>query len=99
MSNISKLQAKHELWQRGFLRWKCHSVQQEMYDLFYNSENNSILVWLLARQSGKSVLLVILALEQAIRKPNQIIKLITDTKLHCRSIFEKIFIEMLADCP
>jgi hypothetical protein len=99
MSNISKLQAKHELWRRGFLRWKCHVVQQEMYDLFYNSEDNSILVWLLARQSGKSVLLAILALEAALKKPNSIIKLVTDTKIHVRSIFEKIFIELLEDCP
>lgn len=96
---ISKQDAISELWRRGNLRWKLHSVQKEMYDLFYNSKPNSVLVWLLARQSGKSYLLAIIALEYALRQKNVIVKLITDTKLHLQSIFEPIFKELLVDCP
>ena len=88
-----------ELWSRGSLLYKCHEVQKEMYNIFYNSPKNSTLVWLLARQSGKSYLLSILALEQALRKKNSIIKIVTDTKLHIKSIVEPIFKELLADCP
>lgn len=98
-TEISKQAAKAELFRRGILKWKCHPVQKEMYDVFYNSPKNSTLVWLLARQSGKSYLLGILALEQAYRQSNSIIKLLTDTKLHIKSIFEKIFEELLSDCP
>lgn len=98
-NKVSKQQALHELWRRGILKFKCHSVQLEMYNLFYNAKDNTTLTWLLARQSGKSYLLAILALEQALKKPNSIIKLLTDTKVHVRSIFEKIFIELLEDCP
>jgi hypothetical protein len=96
---ISSREAKNELWRRGCLVFKCHEVQKEMYELFYKSEPHTVHVWLLARQSGKSVLLAILALEAALRAPNSVVKLLTDTKVHLESIFEKIFQELLADCP
>ena len=40
-----------------------------------------------------------MALEQALRQPNSVIKLVTDTKLHIKTIFEQIFTELLKDCP
>ena len=89
--SLSKADALGELWGRGDLSWKCHPIQEEMYKIFYNAPAHSTLVWLLARQSGKSYLLAILALEQANRQGNSIVKLVTDTKLHLKSIFEMIF--------
>jgi phage terminase large subunit len=99
VSNVSKKEAISELWRRGNLKWKCHSVQKEMYERFYSAEKNSVSCWLLSRQSGKSYLLAILALEAALQKPFSIIKLVTDTKVHLKSIFEPIFNELLQDCP
>lgn len=99
IKKISKKDATDELWRRGILIFKCHQVQREMYNRFYAASPNSTLVWLLSRQSGKSFLLGILALEHALKKPHSIVKLLTDTKLHVRSIFEKIFEELLRDCP
>lgn len=96
---MTELERKAELWRRGNLIWKCHPIQKEMYKVFYGSPERSRLVWLLARQSGKSYLLAILALEQANRETNSIVKMVTDTKLHLKSIFEKIFEELLMDCP
>lgn len=96
---INKSQAIAELWSRGELSWKCHAVQKEMRSVFYNADDNATLVWLLARQSGKSVELAILALEQCLRKPNSIVKLLTDTKLHAHNIFDPIFMMLLEDCP
>lgn len=95
----NKKQLIAELWLRGNLSWKCHSIQKEMYDIFYGAKKRSNLVWLLARQSGKSTLLAILALEQALRQKNSVVKLVTDTKLHVKTVFEKIFEELLQDCP
>jgi hypothetical protein len=97
--SLSKADAIAEFWNRGNLKYKCHPIQKEMYNIFYSAEPHSTLVWLLARQTGKSYLLGILALEQARRVPNSIVKMVTDTKLHLKSIFEKIFEELLADCP
>lgn len=96
---LAKEQARNELWRRGYLRWKCHTVQQEMYDVFYGAAKRSTLVWVLARQSGKTWLLVFLGLEQAIRQPNSVIKFVTDTKDHAETIVLPIFEEVLKDCP
>jgi len=89
----------YTFWKTGFLKYKLHSGQKEMYDIFYGSPRRSILVWLISRQFGKSYTLAILALEQAIKKEDSIVKLVTDTKIHVKSIFEKIFKEILSDCP
>lgn len=99
MSSISKREIKDELWRRGVLVHLMHSVQKEMYMIYENANPQSTLVWLLARQSGKSYLLAILALTEAIRNPNSIIKLLTDTKLHVQTIFEPLFREILESCP
>lgn len=95
----TKQQVKNELWRRGELEFLCHVVQKEMREIFYKSQNHSILAWLLSRQSGKSTLMCILALEAGLRKPNSVIKLITDTKVHAKMIFGPIFNELLATCP
>lgn len=94
-----KIDKIHELWRRGILHWKCHEVQKEMYDVFANAEKYSTLYWLLARQSGKSFLMALIAIEQALKKPNSVIKLLTDTKVHLESIYEPLFKEVLIDCP
>lgn len=86
-------------WSRGELSWKLHSVQKEMYDIFQKSPKHSTLVWVLARQSGKTWELACLALEQAIKKPNAIIKFVTDTKLHAETILLPVIEDLLKDCP
>lgn len=96
---LTKQELIAESWRRGFLYYKCHSVQREMYKTFYESKDNSTLVWLLARQSGKTVLLAILALEQALKKPNSIVKILTDTKIHMETIFIPVMNELLVECP
>jgi PBSX family phage terminase large subunit len=98
-SKLSRREVIGELWRRGSLAYKCHPIQKEMYELFYSSPNFTTMIWLLGRQSGKSYLLAILALEAALREPNSIVKLVTDTKLHIKMIFEPIFNELLDDCP
>lgn len=99
MSNLTKAEIRAALWERGILEWKLHPVQKEMYNIFLSAEANSILVWLLARQTGKSYCLTVIACEQAMRKPKSIIKLLTDTKLHVESIFLPLFDQVLDDCP
>lgn len=96
---LSKLAIKHELWRRGLIHYKMHAVQKEMYDIFTKASPGSTLVWLLARQTGKSYCLGLIAVLQCLGKPNSIVKLLTDTKLHVRTIFEPIFREIFEDCP
>lgn len=99
MAEVNKLALKHELWRRGLIHYKFHSVQKELWDVYSNSSEGSTLVWLLARQTGKSYCLGLIAILQCLEKPNSIVKLLTDTKLHARTIFEPIFREIFVDCP
>ena len=99
LPKISKQQAKYELWRRGELSWKMHSVQKELHNLYKNSGENQIMVWLLSRQTGKSFCLALLACMECVTKPNAIVKLLTDTKVHAQTIFEPLFREILEDCP
>ncbi len=70
----------------------------ECYDIQVSNETN---LYLLANGlvTHNSVLLAILALEQAYRKPNSIIKILTDTKVHAKNIFQPIFQMLTEDCP
>ncbi len=99
MADNKKIAIKHELWRRGELSWKMHSGQTEMYKIYKNAKPNSTLVWLISRRFGKSYMLTVIALEQAIQNKNNIIKIVTDTKLHAKSIFNPIFRDVLVDCP
>lgn len=100
MSNkLTKQQVKDELWRRGELGWKCHKVQLEMRDIYYKSEGNTTHVWLLSRQTGKSYLISLIAIEQALRTSNAVVKILTDTKIHVEKIIVPIFNELLQDCP
>lgn len=96
---LSKKDIQDELWRRGVLVHLMHKVQREMFDIYLSAEPRSTLVWLLARQSGKSYLLAVLALMEAIQNPNSIVKLLTDTKIHVQTIFEPLFREILESCP
>jgi PBSX family phage terminase large subunit len=94
----SKKAAIDELWRRGQLSWKLDKSQKELYSLFYDSKQH-IQTWLLARRSGKTYCLCILALEQCLRKPNSIVKFVSPTKLQLATIVRPLFKQILEECP
>lgn len=95
---VSKQQALAELWRRGNLRWKLDPIQKELYDLFYSNEHRQM-TWLLARRSGKSYCLTVLAIEQCLRKPNSIVKFLAPTKTQVDTNLRPLFKKILSDCP
>jgi PBSX family phage terminase large subunit len=96
---LPKKEITDELWRRGELSWLMHDIQKEMYQIYINSKPRSTQVWLLSRQTGKSWCLAFIALMEAIKQPDSIVKLLTDTKVHCQSVFEPIFKAILETCP
>lgn len=96
--DLQKKAALFELWHRGALSWKLDSVQKELYNDFYNS-NNKISTWLLSRRQGKTYTLCILAIEQCIRKTNSIVKFVSPTKAQVHSNVRPILKQILEDCP
>ncbi len=98
MDKLTKSQIIGELWNRGQLSYKLDSTQKELYKLFYES-NFKVQTWLLARRSGKSYALCILALEQCLRQPNSIVKYVAPTKMQVNTIIRPLLKEILSDCP
>lgn len=96
--NISKVAAIHELWRRGELSWKLKPHQKDLYQLFYQT-NHKVQTWLLARRSGKTFTLALLAIEACLKKPNTIVKFLSPTRLQISSILRPIMREILVDCP
>lgn len=97
-NNLSKREIIDELWARGNLSYKLDIGQKQMYDLFYNSKHK-MMTWLLARRSGKSFMLCVLAIEQCLRQPNSIVKMVSPTKTQLNTNMRPIFKKILDDCP
>jgi len=99
MAQLSKQNVKDLLWRRGELEFKLHKLQKEMLDIMRAAPAHSTLVFLCSRQTGKTWMLGTLALMQCIKHPNSVVKILTDTKLHMRSVLEPKMREILEDCP
>ncbi|HLX53748.1 MAG TPA: terminase family protein, partial [Aquella sp.] len=95
---ITKAQALAETWRRGNLKYKLDVGQRELYDLYYSGLHRRM-TWLLARRSGKSFALVVLSIEQCLRKPNSIVKFLAPTKTQVDTVLRPIFKKIIEDCP
>lgn len=91
-------QIRELLWRNGDLAWKLDSNQRGLHEAFYSSTVDRI-VLNCSRRIGKSYLLCVLAVEQALRTPNSEIKYCAPTKSQVRMITNKLFRNILADCP
>ena len=95
---LSPLEAKHELWRRAQLSWKLDQNQKALYSLFHESPHN-LQTWLLARRSGKTYTLILLALETCLKKPRSIVKFVAPTRLQIQTILRPIINQITEDCP
>ncbi len=95
---VSQERARETLWRAGILRWKLDTNQQALYDEFYKSKSGRI-VFNCGRRVGKSYLLCLLAIEQALRLPGSSIVYAAPTKDQVKRIIWKIFQRILSDCP
>ncbi len=98
MSKISKQAAYQELWRRGELSFLLDKNQKELKNLSQNSKEK-INVWLLARRSGKSHALLVLALEKCITQPKSLVKYLGPTKLMIKTISRPLMEKILESCP
>jgi len=87
-----------EAWRRGILSWKLDANQKLLHEMYYRNPAR-VQTWLLARRSGKSYCLCILALEHCLRKSNTIVKFLAPTKLQIDNILRPLLKEILDDCP
>jgi hypothetical protein len=95
------LEARHSLWREGDLNWKLEPPQKELYDSFQRlkEKQEKVVVWLSSRRYGKSFSLLVIAFEQAIKKPGSLIKYAAPLQDQVREILDEIIPNMLEDCP
>lgn len=90
--------AQEQLWRRGHLSWMLDQNQKELYELYYNSEHR-VQTWLLARRSGKSYALCVLAIEACLRKSDSIVKFLAPTRVQVSLIIRPLMTKILKTCP
>ena len=96
---IDKHLAIETLWRRGALVWLLDANQKSLYEMFHNNPTK-IQTWLLARRSGKSFSLCVLAIEYCIKHPGSIVKYVAPTKMQVERFIRPIITDILdRGCP
>lgn len=92
--------AINELWQRGVLHWKLWPQQRPIYDTVRVLPRNvQTVVFLCARQFGKSVLVVCLAVEDCLQNPDIIVMIIGPSIKQTRAIVRPRMKLIIKDAP
>lgn len=86
------------LWDAGLLSWLLDSNQQEMYDFIFQCGKKRV-VLNCSRRIGKTFLLVLIAIEFALKNPKASIKFAASTADDLEEIVLPIFDQILATCP
>lgn len=95
---LSEELIKSQLWRRGNLSWLLDDNQKALYELFHKKDHK-IQTWLLARRSGKSFALCVMAIEQCLRHPGSIIKFLSPTKKQVERNIRPLMRQILETCP
>lgn len=98
MTEATSTQAKHELWRRGELTWKLDPFQKGLHQQFL-ANPDKIQVVLSSRRLGKTFAVCVIAIEQCLKKPNSIVKILAPTKLMIDDIITSLFPMIFEDCP
>ena len=96
--DVNRKQAIKILWKKGILKWKLHKLQKKIYEEFHAGKDY-ITTLLISRQTGKSFLLCVLAIEQCLKKPNSIVKYACPKQKMVKTILKPIMRQILEDCP
>lgn len=86
------------LWSRNLVTWKLKPEQQCLVESFTNRKEDTI-TWVLSRQWGKSFSIAAIVIEQCLQNPGLRVAYVCPQKSQARSVVEKNFNIILADCP
>ncbi len=97
-SNITRDQAVSRLWAEGELSWTLTDVQKEIKaDIENDTSRTNVVVC--GRRTGKTWLLVTLALETCLKKENAIVKFLLPKQKDAKTIIKPLMREILESCP
>jgi hypothetical protein len=91
-------EARARLWEQGILQWKLGITQKKIYD-FYNNSTDKTIVVNASRRLGKSYYLTVMAIEQCLKHPKSIVKMLQPEVKMVRTNIRPIMNEILEDCP
>lgn len=97
-SELTKEQAIEKLWRAGNLEWKLKGIQKEMRKSVYESKGKKT-TFLISRRSGKSYTMCVLAVEQCIKVPNSVVKVLFPKKKDAKTVARDQMKTILDDCP
>lgn len=90
--------ALKERWLKGDLGWKLRPAQLEMYRRIKSAQGIKYVINS-SRRLGKSFLACLLAIEEALKHPNRVIRLGAPTQKAMRNITRPIIREIMKDAP
>lgn len=90
--------AQATCWKQGYLDYKFHDTQRKIRASLDNSTSRKFFL-LCSRRTGKSYMLVCLAIEAAIKKPNARVLYLAPTMRDANDIASDLAVQILADCP
>ncbi len=91
-------EARYRLWYLGELSWKLDATQLKIYNFFHECPEKVIVINC-SRRLGKSYLLAIMAIEQCLKKPKSIVKMLQPEQKMVRMNIRPIMDKILRDCP
>lgn len=97
VNNAAIRQAREALWRASNLSWMLDSNQKVCYNI-YKTSKDKINVWNLARGSGKSFLLCVIAIEECLRNPKALVKYVCARQKDATGIIRPLFRDILDNC-
>jgi len=98
-NNTSSIkEARHKLWRMNNLSYLLDPNQKILYDMYKNN-SSKVLVWNLARGSGKSRTLCIIAIEECLKNPKALVKYACAKQKDARQIIQPLIRDLMEDCP
>lgn len=94
----TKKEAIESLWKKNTLFWKLDENQMEMYKFVQNTDKKITVIGA-SRQVGKSFFLCTLAIEECLKNPNRLVKMIAPEVKMVKRILRPLMREILLDCP
>ncbi|WP_448191268.1 terminase large subunit domain-containing protein [Azospirillum sp. sgz301742] len=94
---IPKSAIVKELWKRKNLRFILRPHQLPIYEFFHSNDQNQL--WNIARQTGKSTSLCLLAVEHCILFPGHFVRFFAPSTKQAREIVEQNMPVILETCP
>jgi hypothetical protein len=91
-------EAKAILWKKGLLYWKLDANQQQIREIVINAKNK-LNVLVCSRQLGKTYALCAIAVEECMKSPNRIVKIIAPEVKMIKQILQPKMREIFQDCP